>query len=117
MLPGKQPSSFVVDSGDVTLASPVALNIEEKSKAESAEIHRRQTEINKRNKTRILTAPFRQASHLIWRAFLVLKSLLTPDGFIRMRVRGRNGTWKISQSAAWALDNGKVLDRLVKRGR
>ena len=65
-------------------------------------------------RTNLMTVPFRQANYLIWRAFQALKRVLTKEGFIYVQIKGRNGTWKLDQDAAWILDDGRALDRLVK---
>ena len=36
------------------------------------------------------------------------------EGFIYIQVKGRNGSWKLDKRAAWALDEGRAVDRLVK---
>lgn len=45
---------------------------------------------------------------------MVFKSIIWKDDFIYMQVAGRNGTFKLDRNAAWALDDGRALDRVVK---
>ena len=114
LLPGKQPYSLIVAAEDVTLSSAIFESESKRSEIERAEIKRRRDQMNELNRSRIMTAPFRQFSYLTWQMFIGAKSFLSPEGFIHMRVNGKNGVWKIDRSAAWSLENGKALDRLVK---
>ena len=116
MLPGRTPPSMVVSAKDVSLSSSL-IKVNEASKRENAEIRRRQDEMNQRNKSGILARPFRQIGFFTWRAFRGVRTIFDTEAFIRMRVKGRNGTWKLSQGAAWALDNGKAIDKLVKHNK
>lgn len=114
LLRRKKPSSLVVAAEDVTLSSPMFQNDDRLSEAEILEIRWRQNQIKESNKTRIMTAPFRHANYFMWRALRGAKAFFSNEGFIYMRVNGKNGVWKINRSAAWSLENGKALDRLVK---
>ena len=82
--------------------------------AELAHVRDQQAKMREIEKSRILTLPFRQASYWLWKAFEAFKKVWSKDGFIYIRVKGMNGTWKLDKNAAWALDDGRALDRLVK---
>lgn len=94
---------------DHAFIQPVKLSPAELIAARKEEERRRELE-----RSRILTLPFRQASHWMWRGFMVFKSIIWKDDFIYMQVAGRNGTFKLDRNAAWALDDGRALDRVVK---
>lgn len=114
LLRRKQPPPLVVAAEDVTLSSPMFQSDTRLAEAEHLEISQRQNKLKELNRTRIMTAPFRHAGYFIWRAFRGAKIFLSNEGFIYMRVNGKNGVWKINRNAAWSLENGKALDRLVK---
>ena len=46
---------------------------------------------------------------------MVMKKMLTLDGLVLVQVQNKNGVWKLDTNAAWMLDDGRILDRLVKR--
>lgn len=99
---------------DVTISAPLYGHEKRLSANTAAEARRRLEKMRELNKTRILTLPFRQASYLTWRAYRGLKDIMSPNQFIYLHVKGKNGVWKIDQTAAWALDEGKAIDKLVK---
>lgn len=113
-IPGKQSSSVVVAAEDAALSSPLFEGHNSLSEIEKAEIRRRLDKMNELNKTRIMTMPFRQVSYLAWRGLRGARTFLSNEHFIYMRIKGKNGVWKIDRNAAWSLDNGKALDRLIK---
>ena len=43
-----------------------------------------------------------------------IKRAMFKTDFIYVQVKGRNLTFKLNRDAAWALDDGRALDRLVK---
>lgn len=113
-LPGRPPASIVVPSGDVKISSPLFERIEKLSVAESIEARRRLDKLHESKKTRIMTFPFREAGYFTWRLFRALRTMLSAEQSVYLRVKGRNGVWKLNQNAAWALDGGKAIDRLIK---
>ena len=88
----------------------------EQIERELAEIQRKEARANawSREEGGILSLPFRQAYFFIWRGFHGVKKALTNQGFLKLHVKGNNITWKLEHRAAWALDEGQVLDKLVK---
>lgn len=116
MFPGFRPRPVVVPYTNVSLSSQLLKPAVKLSPAERAEIYRRQAHMRKIERSRILTLPFRQASYWIWRGFQVLKRAVFKEGYIYLRVKCKNGTWKVDKVPAWAAEDGRVLDRLVKRG-
>lgn len=115
ILPFKQPKLVTVPAGDVTISSHIFNNdAEQKLEATIAEIARREERLHAFAKTNLLTLPFRQAGYWMWRGFMGIRRAFTTDGFYHLHVRGYNRAWKMDKDPAWALDDGKTLDRLVK---
>ena len=114
MLPRLQAAPVTVTPSDVILSSYLSQDDLKRTPAETAEIQRRLAKMKEIERSRILTLPFRQASYWIWRAFQALKRVWSKEGFIYVQIKGRNGIWKLDQNAAWMLDDGRALDRLVK---
>lgn len=114
-LPGRTSSPMLVRSADVTLSSPLYEDNRKLGRDDEAEVRRRIYDMHRLNQTRILTKPFREARYWLWRAFRGLKSVFRPDPVISLKIQGERGYWKLYQDRAWALDDGKTLDRLIKR--
>ena len=114
MLPRLKPATVTVSPSDVILSSYLYQDEVKRTPAEAAEIQRRLAKMKEIEKTRIMTLPFRQASYWIWRAVQALKRMCSNEGFIYVQIKGRNGTWKLDQNAAWMLEEGRALDRLAK---
>ena len=62
----------------------------------------------------ILSLPFRQAGFWIGRGFSGIRKAFTNQGLLKLHIRGHNTGWKLEHRAAWALDEGQALDKLVK---
>lgn len=115
ILPFKQPKLVVVPPGDVTMSSHIFNDdAEQKLEATIAEIARREERLRAFAKTNILTTPFRQAGYWMQRGFIGIRRAFTSEGFHYLHVRGNNRVWKVDKNPAWALDDGRALDRLVK---
>ena len=100
---------------DVTLASPIFNNDHEQNiQAALAAIRRREKQLQAFAKTNLLTLPFRQASYWMWRVFIGVRRAFTSEGFNYLHVKGHNRVWKLDKEPAWALEDGKALDKLVK---
>lgn len=89
-------------------------NREQRIEATIAEIIRREERLRAFAKTNLLTLPFRQAAYWMWRVYLGVRRAFTSEGFYYLHVKGYNRIWKLDNDPAWALDDGKALDRLVK---
>lgn len=85
-----------------------------RSEAEMAEIRRRQDHMRELDRTRIMTRPFRQARYLSWKGFIGFRKFVGSENFIYLRIKGKNGVWKLDRNAAWLLEDGKAIDRLIK---
>lgn len=116
MFPGLRPRSAEVPNTEVSLSSHLLEPAVKLSPAELAEKYRRQAEMQEIEKSKILTLPFRQASYWTWRGFQVLKKAVFKEDFIYLKVKNKNGIWKVDKTPAWAAEDGRVLDRLVKHG-
>ena len=114
-LPFRKPKIVTASPGDVTLSSHLFdNNRQQRVEAVLAEIHHREERLRAFEKTNLLTLPFRQAGYWMWRGFLGVRRAFTGQGFGLLHVKGKNLNWKLDKDPAWALDDGKVLDRLVK---
>ena len=113
--PLKQRKLVIVPPGDVTISSPVFNDsTEHKLEATIAEINRREERLRAFAKTNLLTLPLRQAGYWMWRGFVGIRSAFTRGGYHYLHVRGNNRVWKLDKDPAWALDEGKALDKLVR---
>ncbi|KAA6416052.1 MAG: hypothetical protein FRX48_00771 [Lasallia pustulata] len=115
MLPRLKPATVTVSPSELILSSYLYQDEVKRTSSETAEIRRRLAKMKEMEKTHLMTLPFREASFWIWRAFLALKRVFSKEGFIYVQIKGRNGTWKLDQNAAWMLDDGRAIDRLAKR--
>ncbi len=113
-MPFITPRITTVPSTDVTISAPLFMGGEDQIMAELADIKRREARANAFDTETILTLPFRQAAFWIGRGFAAIKKAFTNQGFLRLHVKGHNITWKLDKQAAWALDEGQALDKLVK---
>lgn len=111
--PGIANPPLVVPSADVTFSSRLYRNNRKLGRDAEAVVRRRLHEMHRANQTRILTRPFREARYWLWRAFRGFTRLFGPDPFVKVRVQGQKGFWKMYQAGAWALEDGKVIDKLV----
>ena len=114
MLPFGRPRPVTASPSDVVLSSQLCYQEPKYTPEQLAAIRQQQAKILEIERSKILTAPFRQASYWIWKAFQAFKRVWTRENVIRVQIKGRNGTWKLDKEAAWLLDDGRALDRLVK---
>ena len=114
LVPGKGPVSLVVAPGDVESSDRLYAHEAKRSEAELAETRRRLNQMRELDKNRIMTRPFRQANYLIWKGARGFKNLVFSEGFIYLKFKGRNGVWKLNRNAAWLLEDGRVIDKLIK---
>ena len=111
MLPGIRPKSVTVPHDSATLSAPLF------NSAPKMDNLARQQEIDLIRgwqKNNLMTLPFREAGYWTWKGLKTVKKTWNQEAFIYMRVKGKNGTWKLDSDPAWALDEGRALDRLVK---
>lgn len=114
-MPFRESVVVEVPLRDVTLSSPICNNnTEQKMEVLIKEITDREERLKASVKTNLLTLPFRQANYWMWRGFVGVRRAFTNEGFHYLHVKGHNRVWKLDSDPAWALDNGKALDRLVK---
>ena len=65
-------------------------------------------------RTNLHTLPSRQAIYWLWRGFMGVRRAFTNEGFLYLHVKGHSRVWKLDGDPAWALEDGKALDRLVR---
>lgn len=83
-------------------------------KEEQRWIREQQREKHKDDVMATIAAPFERFGQYFVRGFMGLRDLFSEDGFVHLRIKGRNGTWKVDRDFIWALDNGHAFDKLVK---
>lgn len=103
----------MVPPGDVTLLSPQYERDHKRATVEVKDVRRRYEEMRALCKENILASPFRFGYYLLWKVFKGFRSVFTSEKFVFMRVKG-SGVWKLNTNAAWALEDGKAIDRLIK---
>lgn len=108
-----KPRTVEAVPGDITFSTRAHVE-QPSSAAQAAELRRYQEDMRKIERTHILTSPFRKMSYLMWRMFRGLRRVWTREGFVYVKIKGKNGTWKFDRLGGWALDEGRGLDRLVK---
>ncbi|KAL2037354.1 hypothetical protein N7G274_009839 [Stereocaulon virgatum] len=115
LIPYGKPRVTTVPHTDVTVSSRLFDNDSERRlQAALADLKHRQEQLAAFAKTHLMTLPFRQAGYWIWRGCVGLKRAYTSEGFLYLHLKGNNRVWKMDRDPAWALDDGKALDRLVK---
>ncbi|KAM0797793.1 hypothetical protein BDR22DRAFT_891842 [Usnea florida] len=115
VIPFKQRKLVTVPPSDVTISSCMFNDdAEQRLEATIAVIARREGRLSAFARTNLHTLPFRQVGYWMWRGFNGIKSAFTNDDFHFLHVRGNSLVWKLAKDPAWALDDGKALDRLVK---
>lgn len=115
ILPFRQRKAVTVPVGDVTLSSHIFNDdAGQRLEATIAGVAWRKERLYAFAKTNLLTLPFRQAGYWMWRGFVSIRMAFTSDNFHYLHIRGKNRVWKMDKDPAWALDDGKALDRLVK---
>ena len=65
----------------------------------------------KYDKEHLMTSPFRHLGRAVKEAFVATRRALTGEGFVKIKVD--NVVYKLDVTSAWALDDGRALDRLV----
>ena len=115
ILPFRQRKVVTIPPSDVTISSHIFNDdAGQKLEATIATIARREERLHAFARTNLLTLPFRQAQYWMWIGFMNMRRAFTSEGFHYLHVRGKNRAWKLDKDPAWALDDGKALDRLVK---
>ena len=115
LLPMLTSRAKLVVPEDLTVSGKLHQPVKEPSIAQKIAERRRREEDRDYNRSRILTLPFRQAGYWTGRGFNGLKGLFFDDGFIILRVHGRGRKYKLDRDFAWALEDGAVFDRLLRR--
>lgn len=115
ILPFKQRRLVTVPPSDVTISSHVFNDdAEQKLEATIAGIARQEERQHAFAKANLLMRPFRQAVYWIRRGFMGIRRAFSSEGFYYLHIRGNNRVWKMDKDPAWALDDGKALDKLVR---
>lgn len=113
LIPLWKRAPFMISLEDASLSSPLFDRDNVLFRAADAESNRRYERMRELNKTRIMTLPFREMGFLVGKGLRNIGTMFRSDQFILLKIKGR-GIWKINGRAAWALENGKAMDKLVK---
>lgn len=114
MLPKLGPRPILAPYQDITFSEHIFIASAKASKAEIMAARKEEERERDMARKRILSLPFRQASYWTWRGFMVVRNFFWKDEFVYVQVKSKNGTLKLNRNPAWALDDGRALDRLVK---
>ena len=115
IIPFAPSKTITVPSRDVTLSSRLfQKNREQQVEAAIEKITHQEERLRAFAKTNLLTLPFRQAGYWMWRGFMGIRRAFTNERFHYLHVKGQNRVWKFDSDPAWALDDGRAVDNLVK---
>ena len=116
MFPGIKPKTVTVPANVIGLSRPLFDERPTHISPKNLEVQRLQQErIDRRkNEGNILLLPFRQLRHLFGKGLSALGAVFTNNPFIYLTADGYGGTWKLGKESGWALEDGRVLDRIVK---
>ena len=81
--------------------------------AQRREAHEAELRQREHDRAHILTQPFRDFRRLVKRVSRALVRVWSREGFVKVKVDGRGGLWKLDREGGWLLDDGRGLDRLV----
>lgn len=94
------------------IAAPLPNLSREEMRAFRLEKEARRKEELEYERSHLLTSPFRHMNRAFFNAFKGIRRTWMRDGFVKVGVKGK--IYKMDVHGGWALDGGKVLDRLVK---
>lgn len=114
-IPFVKPRTYTVPCRDITISSPLFLGGEKQVQAEIRELQRQERRylyLNKEISPR--TYPFRVLGYWTTLFFNGIRKAFTNRGLINFHIKGNNLSWKMETEAAWALEEGRALDGIVK---
>lgn len=114
LLPGVQPRSIIVPFTSLSASGWLHDSIHSPTSAKTIDHEAAAERRRLMERSKILTLPFRQAAYFLRRGFRGLGRLFTDEGFIFLKISQTKGIWKYDKFPAWAMENGKVLDSLVR---
>ena len=77
------------------------------------EMARRKKEIEATNAMPFYTAPIKKFSIGTHNLFLAFRNIMFPEGYIYLKIAGKNGAWKLDTLDGVFLDGGKALNKIV----
>lgn len=113
-LPFVKPRSTTIPPSDVTISAPVFLGGDAQVKIQLKELQYQEDRDYAFARDNLLSWPFRQAGFWIGSIFLAVKKAFTNTGIIQFHIKGHNISWKMERDRAWALEDGRFIDNLVK---
>lgn len=116
VLPGLRSKPILISCGSVSLSAKLFAPAKELSMADRVERQRQQRLEHEFLASRRLTLPFRQAGYWTRRSFEGFQGIMFDQHYLFLKCKGHFGTWKMDRNPAWALEDGRALDSLVKHG-
>ncbi|KAI9777924.1 MAG: hypothetical protein M1839_008459 [Geoglossum umbratile] len=114
-LPFLPPHNILVPSTSLSLSAPLYIPppapLTPAQRREAIAQEARQREIER---TKILTAPFRHFWYFFTRMMRGLVRVWSREGFVKVKIDGKAGVWRIDREGGWMLDEGRGIDRVVK---
>ena len=114
-VPFVTPRTYTVPPRDITISAPLFLGSDKQIQAEIRELQRQEQRylyLNKGISPR--TYPFRVLGYWTRALFGGVGKAFTNRGLINFHVKGNNLPWKMEIEAAWALEEGRALDEIVR---
>lgn len=97
------------------MSSPLFLGGDKQIQAEIRELQRQEQRYLYLNKEiSPLTYPFRVLGYWTTLFFGGVTKAFTNKGLIKFHIKGNNIAWKLEAEAAWALEEGRALDGIVR---
>ncbi|KAH0542569.1 hypothetical protein FGG08_003074 [Glutinoglossum americanum] len=114
-LPFLPPRNILVPSASISLSTPLfhplPAPLTPAQRREAAAQEARQREIER---SKIPTAPFRHFWHFLKQLMRTLVRVWSREGFVKVKVEGKSGVWRLDREGGWMLDEGKGIDRIVR---
>lgn len=113
-VPFVTPRKIIIPPSDVTISEPFFLGHDAQVQIELSRLQQKDDRLTAFATNDLVSLPFRQLGYWFGVLFLAVKKAFTNNGLIHFHVKGKNLTWKLERNGAWALDEGRILENLVK---
>jgi hypothetical protein len=101
---------LTVPYSDISLKEPYVSTPAGNITPAQAKLFRQQQELLEN--TSFFSAPLSHLSRGLHQAFRILVRVWTRDGFMKLKINGKGGDWKLDRETGWALESGRAVDRL-----
>ena len=113
-VPFVRPKVRTVPPTDITTSAPLFLGGDAQIRLELNELQRRKDWKTATAKGDRLSFPIRQLGYWAGWTFFSVKKAFTGTGIINCHLAGNNLAWKMERDGAWALEDGRTIDGLVR---